>query len=207
MKLAAFVLVALLPSSCTDLLYGRHYDQTDTGELKGRLVVEWVDQDKFIFLPDQQNPLKFTRKNKDVIEPQRMFTDGGSIPAPLRAIKSYSPWGYAPAFIVHDWLFVMKHCKVPGYEKYDLEKAATIMSEVMKTVMENPKYGGPNKLVHYSMYEAVRSKTASEYWDTGTCETPDGARTDAGPASERSFRPMAAPAPTGVARPRFVIEF
>jgi hypothetical protein len=207
MKLAAVVLAGLLPTACTDLFYGRHYDQTDTGELKGKLVVQWIDQDKFIFLPDQKIPLRFTRKNGEVIEPQRMYTDGGTIPPALRVIKSYSPWGYAPAFIVHDWLFVMKHCKVPGYEKYDLDKAATIMAEVMKTVMENPKYGGPNKLVHYSMYEAVRSQTAKDYWDMGTCETPEGARTEAGPADALSFRPMTLPVPSEVAGPQFVIEF
>jgi Protein of unknown function (DUF1353) len=208
MKLTVLALVALLPTSCSDLLYGWHYDATDTGDLKGRLVVEWVDQDKFVFIPDPQNPLTFKRKSdNDVIVPQRMYTDGGSIPAALRAFRSYSPWGYAPAFIIHDWLFVMKECKVPGYEKYDLDKAATIMSEVMKTVMENPKYGGPNKLVHYSMYEAVRSKVAQDYWDHGRCETPEGARTAAGPAAARSFRSMAAPTPSETPRPRFVIEF
>jgi hypothetical protein len=205
--LLALSVVALLPAGCTDWLYGRHYNQTDTGDLKGKLVVEWIDQDKFLFLPDAQNPLVFRRKNNEVIEPQRMFTDGGSIPAALRSIKSYSPWGYAPAFIVHDWLFVMHQCKVPGFENYDLEKAATIMSEVMKTIMENPKYGGPNKLVHLSMYEAVRSPAAQDYWDNGKCDTPAGPKSLAGPATERSARPMAAPAAPGEPRARFVIEF
>jgi hypothetical protein len=203
----ALVVVALSPSGCTDWFYGRHYDATETGELKGKLVVEWIDQDKFLFLPDADNPLVFRRKNNEVIQPRRMYTDGGSIPSALRAIKSYSPWGYAPAFIVHDWLFVMHQCKVPGFENYDLDKAATIMSEVMKTVMENAKYGGPNKLVHYSMYEAVRSKTAQDYWDNGKCDTPGGPKTLAGPESERKTRAMVAPAPSSEPRPRFVIEF
>lgn len=202
----ALAAVALLPTSCSDWLYGRHYDATDTGELKGKLIVEWVDQDQFLFLPDAANPLVFRRKNNEVIEPQRMFTDGGSIPAPLRAIKSYSPWGYAPAFIVHDWLFVMHQCKVPGFENYDLDKAATIMAEVMKTLMENPKYGGPNKLIHYSMYEAVRSPQALEYWDNGSCATPEGAKSEAGPGDARSFRSMPQPVPSAP-RARFVIEF
>jgi hypothetical protein len=203
---------ALLIPSCDDLRSGFFYDRTDTGELKGRLIVEWVDQDKFIFQPDAQDPLTFTRKDKDVLRPGLMYTDGGSVPPVLRALKSYSPWGYAPAFIIHDWLFAMKHCKIPGYEKYDLEKAATIMAEVMKTVMENPKYGGPNKLVHYSMYEGVRSPTAKEWWESGTCDTPSGPKSEAGPAvarpeSARAGRMMARPAPADAARPRFVIQF
>ena len=208
MRLAVVAFIALLPTSCSDLLYGWGYDRTDTGELKGRLVVEWVDQDKFLFIPDAEHPLVFKRKGgTEVIQPQRMFTDGGSVPPALRAIRSYSPWGYAPAFIVHDWLFVMKQCKIAGYENYDLEKAATIMAEVMKTVMENPKYGGPNKLVHYSMYEAVRSKEAQNYWDTGKCDTPEGPKSEAGPESARSFRSMPEPAPPSAPRARFVIEF
>lgn len=204
--LAALIAIVLLPSSCSDWLYGWQYDNTDTGELKGRLVIEWIDQDKFLFIPDASNPLKFIRKDHDVIQPERMFTDGGSIPAPLRAIKSYSPWGYAPAFILHDWLFVMKQCKVPGYENYDFEKTATILAEAMKTVMENPKYGGPNKLVHYSIYEAVRSNVARNYWDNGACDTPEGPKTEAGPRSGRSATPMPAPAGES-ARARVVIEF
>ena len=228
MRLALIGLAAIaLPASCTEFLYGRSYDQTETGQLKGKLVVEWVDQDKFVFTPDPANPLRYTRKNNEVIEPQRMYTDGGTIPPPLRAIKSYSPWGYAPAFIVHDWIFAMKHCKVAGFESYDVDKAATVMAEVLKTLMQDPRYGGPNKLVHYSMYEAVRSQTARDYWNNGSCETPAGAKTaapsdaqrttpntapapggDSAPTS-RSMRPMAVPTPTAAAsaRPKFTIEF
>ncbi len=205
LKIIAATALTLLMPSCTDVISGWLYDRVETGELKGRLIVEWVDQDKFIFIPDQQQPLTFTRKNKDVIRPDRMYTDGGSVPPALRSIKSYSPWGYAPAFIIHDWLFTMKHCRIAGYEAYDLDKAATVMAEVMKTVMENPKYGGPNKLVLYSMYEAVRSSIAKGYWDNGTCDTPSGARSAAGQVrTERSMPSAAAGDPS---RLRFVIEF
>jgi hypothetical protein len=203
---AALLVPAAIPGC--DMFSGWFYDRTEVGTLKGRLVIEWIDQDRFIFLPDAQDPLTFTRKNNEVIRPERMYTDGGTIPTALRAIKSYSPWGYAPAFIVHDWLFVTKHCKVAGYESYDLDKAATVMAEVMKTVMENPKYGGPNKLVHYSMYEAVRSPKAKEYWDSGACDTPSGPRSMSGPAiARRSVRPMESAQPSDPTRQRVVIQF
>lgn len=198
---------AVTLSGCTDWFYGWHYDQTKTGDLKGRLVIEWISQDNFLFIPDTQNPLTFKRSDSEAITPQRMYTDGGSIPPTLRAIKSYSPWGYAPAFIIHDWLFVMKHCKVPGHESLDLETAATIMAEVMKTLMEKPNFGGPNKLVHYSMYEAVRSKAAAEYWNTGTCDTPNGPRTLSGSAGARGSKPMMKAEGMNTTRPRTVIEF
>lgn len=203
--LATAVVAALSLTGCAEILettFGALYDRTDVGELKGRIIVQWIEQDKFEFVPDPADPLIFKRRNGETIQPMRMFTDGGSVPPALRAIKSYSPWGYAPAFIVHDWLFVMKQCNLPGNDQYDVDKAATIMAEAMKTVMENPKFGGPKKLVHYSMYEAVRSRTAHDYWNSGKCDMPAG-RTRAATRG----RAMAPAAPPRTDLPRFVISF
>ena len=208
-KVLAVLVATLFLSGCTDWFFNRFYSKTDTGELKGKIIVEWIDQDRFIFIPDPKKPLTFRRKNNEIIKPGRMYTDGGTIPAALRAVKSYSPWGYAPAFIIHDWLFVMKACHLDGFEKYTLDKAATVLAEVMKTVMENPKFGGPNKLVHYSMYEAVRSKAAKDYWEHGKCNTPTGTRSLRTPSdgATRSMRPKGVQPGGGSKLPRFVIEF
>lgn len=170
---AAFVaMVTIALGGCLDLIYGWHYDQTRAGELKGTLRIQWIEQDKFLYEPDPADPLIFTRADGTVVRPAAMFTDGGSIPQALRVIKAYSPWGYAPAFLIHDWLFAMKQCKYPGYEKLTLEDAANVMSEAMKTLMEKPNFGGANKLVHYTMYQGVLSSTAKDYWDHGACDSP-----------------------------------
>ena len=192
--LAALVLLG----GCSDWTYQR----TATGKLKGTLMVKWLSQDQFVFLPDAQDPLTFTRAGNEVITPKEMFTDGGTIPPALRAIKAYSPWGYAPAFIVHDWLFVMHHCKLPGHENYDLEKAATVMAEAIKTMMEDPKFGGPNKLALYTMYEGVRSQKAREYWDNGSCDTPGGKRSIVPQDEMRAMRDFR----TDTSLPSFVIK-
>lgn len=185
------------------LQYGIAYDKASIGTLKGKLIVEWIDQDTFLFHPDETDPLVFTRGNKEVIQPGPMHTDGGSIPTALRALKSYSPWGYAPAFIVHDWLFVMKHCKLPGYEKLNLDGAASVMGEALKTMMESKKYGDPDKLVHYSMVQAVRSAAAQDYWDKGKCaEAQDKAnKAEAQAKSARAVRAPSAAAPSASATP------
>ena len=162
------LLLSGLLSGCALL----HYEQVKTGELGGKLLVQWIEPDKFILAPDKDKPLTFVRHNKESITPRRMYTDGGSIPRPLWVFRSYSPWGYAPAFIIHDWLFHMKHCKIPGYEKHDVEDAAWIMSEVMKTMMEEPKKGSVDKLTLYSMFGAVRSPIAKNLWHAGKCEQP-----------------------------------
>jgi Protein of unknown function (DUF1353) len=209
-------IVAAAALAAAGYVYMRHtlvYETTAAGTLKGKLQVEWVDQDTFLFIPDPANPLTYTRANKEVVQPGMMRTDFGSVPVALRALKSYSPWGYAPAFLIHDWLFVMKHCKLPGHEKLDLDGAATIMAEALKTMMESKRFGEPNKLVHYSMYEAVRTSTARDYWDKGTCPTAQdkankseqqgrSAGAARAPASE-----SAAPAPAASGVKRYTIEF
>lgn len=168
-SISVIVTIFFLLTGCASY----HYSKVKTGELHGKLVVQWYDYDKFIFVPDQTDPLTFVRHNSTQITPNKMYTDGGSIPRPLWGIRGFSPMGYAPAFIIHDWLFVMHHCKLPGYEAYDLDNSALIMSEVMKTLMEDPKYGEKSEVVLYSMYEAVRSSVAESFWDNGECKIPE----------------------------------
>jgi len=79
--------IVLLTSGCAK----KHYSDVDTGTLKGKLLVEWYDNDKFIFIPDEADPLRFTRQSGVEIQPGKMYTDGGSIPRPLWALKNYSP--------------------------------------------------------------------------------------------------------------------
>ena len=159
----------LLMSGCAS----RHYDRTQPGHLNGKVIVEWRKPNLFAYKPDAKQPLLFVRASGDAIKPDLMFTDGGSIPRAFRVLKNYSPWGYGPAFIVHDWLFHMQNCKVPGYEKYSLEEAATIMSEVMKTMMESPGFDYGSKTTVYLMYEAVQTQPARDAWRDGRCVTPD----------------------------------
>jgi Protein of unknown function (DUF1353) len=163
-NLLIFVAAIVLPG-CASI----HFNDTKSGGLKGKLIVEWIEPDEFIFRPDKNNPLTFTRSNKEVIMPGLMYTDGGSIPRPLWALRSYSPWGYAPAYIVHDWLFHMKHCNLPGNEKYTVEEAARVLSEVMKTLMVKQ---GDDKLTLYATFEAVRSPIAANLWNSETCLEP-----------------------------------
>lgn len=107
-------------SACGVLNFG---DLSDKGRFKGTVLVMWVEENntnsgdgKFVFVPSPGDPLKFIRgadaKNATVrtIEPEMMYTDGGTIPRQIQLFKGFSPWGYAPAYMVHDWLFVARHC-------------------------------------------------------------------------------------------------
>ena len=147
---------------------GADYNKLHTGRLEGKLIVQWLEPDVFLFIPDSSKPLKFIRGNGTVIQPGRMLTDGGSIPRPLWAFRSYSPWGYAPAFIVHDWLFYIKRCKLSDYQAWSLESAADVMAEVMKTMMESGKVEKDPTTVEL-MQTAVNSRFAKKYWESELC--------------------------------------
>jgi hypothetical protein len=154
-----------------DIAVAATYESFKTGKLEGKLIVQWIEPDKFIFLPDRDSPLTFTRSNGEKITPSKMLTDGGSIPRPLWILRNYSPWGYAPAFIVHDWLFTMKYCHVTGYDKFTYLDAADIMAEIMKTMMETKKVE-VDKLTLISMHAAVSSFLAEDEWNNGKCIPP-----------------------------------
>ena len=145
-----------------------NYDDVRPGKLEGRLVVQWMEPDLFLFIPDAQSPLTFTRSDGRTITPGTMKTDGGSIPRPIWILRSYSPWGFAPAFIVHDWLFEMKACKKEGYDKLTLEDSGLVMAEIMKTMIVGKKIDA-GQLAVVSMYEAVVSTPARKHWEQGVC--------------------------------------
>lgn len=173
-KLRMWIVLTAIISSSLIGCATRHYESTVAGELEGDLIVEWRKPNSFVFLPSSENPLRFTRgTNNEVIQPDRMWTDGGSIPRPLWVFKNYSPWGYGPAFIVHDWLFHMQDCELPGYTKYDLETAATIMSEVMKTLIEDPMFDYGDESSMYLMYKAVQTEPARTAWEDRNCAPVD----------------------------------
>jgi len=170
-SLLSMIFFGLLLSGCGA---SHHYKKVETGKLKGTITLKWAKPDLFLFEPDEDDPLTYLRNGESKpIVPGVMFTDGGSIPRPMRAFKNYSPWGYAPAFIVHDWLFVMQHCKVEGYEKFTLDSSALIMSEVMKTMMESPEFKFGDKQTLYLMYLAVKTPLAKKWWESGECKKMD----------------------------------
>lgn len=100
-----------------------------------------------------------------------MYTDGGSIPRFLWGIEGYSPWGYAPAYIIHDWLFEAKHCSYQPDNKYTFQDSVEVMAEGLKAVMEAaPEFR--NYFVFDSVVGAVGSPIARRLWDKGSCEAP-----------------------------------
>lgn len=169
-KVALALFCVSLVSGCAS----KYYSHVKPGKLSGNLIVEWMAPDRFLFIPGSlvngTEPLVFSRDNGTEIQPERFYTDGGSIPRAFWALKNYSPWGYGPAFIVHDWLFHMQDCEISNWKNYDIEEAALVMSEVMKTLMESPEFNYGDKTTVYLMNKAVQSPPAQKAWNDKKCQ-------------------------------------
>lgn len=157
-----------------------NYETTGTGSLSGNLFVMWVGEDKFVFAPDPASPLTYQNAGRK-IRPGIMYTDGGSIPKLAQPLGGFSPWGYAPGYMIHDWIFVGHHCVVDGkndgrfndVKDIEFHESATILAEVIKTLIET-KQVPAHDLAFPAISNAVDSFVARTLWDKqGACEVID----------------------------------
>jgi hypothetical protein len=148
-KLFAFLAAALLTACGPNI-----YDKAEPGEFTGRIYLMWIDDGgdsgsgTFVFVPVPGQELTFKRQNPAAtvkeIKPEMMYTDGGSVPRVAQAFKGFSPWGYAPAYMVHDWLFIARNCitdgtpigREPDIAGMKFEESAEVMAEAIKTLVE-----------------------------------------------------------------------
>jgi hypothetical protein len=138
----------------------KFYSDFPVGAFEGEPYLVWVKPDIFRMEPHRPR-FRFIRSTGEAIEPGRMFTDGGSIPRALWFIKDLSPWTYAPAFLVHDWLFDQHHA---GATDKSFEEVRDIMLEGVRTLMETGVCES-NRLVFDLIYSGIDSFVARRIWD------------------------------------------
>ncbi|MFV2058353.1 MAG: hypothetical protein ACC707_17945, partial [Thiohalomonadales bacterium] len=167
MRIYLLLILSIVISGCANT----EYRETNKAELKGSLDVRWIENDYFLFLPNSDDPFTLVREDGTSINPGPMYTDGGSIPRFLWGVKGFSPWGYAPAYIIHDWVFVAHHCDYEPDKKYSFNDSVTLLKESLKAVMEkNDEYR--NYFVFNSMSAGANSNIAKSLWEKGVCKTP-----------------------------------
>lgn len=184
LTLVAFIFL----SGCGSLDYA---NVSENGELDGRLFVMWVGEGspnsgdgKFVFVPNPTDPLRFTRRDSEnrlvglTIQPGLMYTDGGSIPRIATVFNGFSPWGYAPAYMVHDWLFIANHCVVDGMatdEQMKIEgmmfnESAVVIAEVIKALQTSGQVA-PNDIAASTISSAVAGPISRRLWQrNGACK-------------------------------------
>jgi hypothetical protein len=177
-------------AASTALLYGCvsvDYDNAQVGAFSGSLLVMWLHEGgssgdgEFLYVPSPQAPLTFVRETapgvRQTIRPEMMYTDGGSIPSIGKVFKGFSPWGYAPAYMVHDWLFVARHCNRDGTPTPEearvadmtFEESAQIMAESIKTLVSAGRVA-PNDVAAHVIPGAVGGPVARAAWNRdGAC--------------------------------------
>ena len=144
-RLTIAILVLCSLSSCAGT---RFYSTVEGhGKLRGRPCIEWVKPDRFVYDQHKNGSFAFVRPNGEIIQPGSIETDGGSIPRFLWMQKGFSPWTYAPAYLIHDWMYEAHRRKVPAGRGangtplyYSKEQADWIMAEVIKCQMESKAY-------------------------------------------------------------------
>ena len=144
-----------------DDLIAADYGATPVGSFENadRIHLRWDRPDWFEYLPDPAAPFSFTRASGEVIAPERMLTDGGSVPRWFWAKEGLSPWGHVPAFLVHDWEFDRRHA---GAEK-SFEAVRNTIAEALKTLMETgvtPRSEAAFRMI----YAGVSSWIAKKLW-------------------------------------------
>lgn len=163
------------------------YDALVPGSFSGSVFVMWVGEGNssgdgnFLFVPDPQDPLIFHRQDGSsagaVIQPGMMYTDGGSIPKIAQVFNGLSPWGYAPAYMVHDWIFVARHCILDGdpdpryapIRPISFEDSARILGEAIRALVAEKRVQR-NDVAGTAITAAVDSIVARNLWDTkGAC--------------------------------------
>jgi hypothetical protein len=169
-------------------------DPKDPGRVSGYLMVFWDGYDNFIYYPYYADPLTYTlpkglaqRAGYDTIRPGAMFTDGGSIPQAVRNWTGLSPWGYGPAYIVHDWLFIARHCNKTGQtgrfderdrkearkvESVDFQLSADVLAAVIQALVAQDKVP-KHDFAPKAIYTAVDSGIARNLWNS---DDPDGCK-------------------------------
>jgi hypothetical protein len=156
------LLTAVFAAGCASFTtYGK-------GILRGHVLIRWDSQDKFIFIPDAKNPFSFRpsffRGNDDIV-PGLMYTDGGSVPQVLWGIPGLSPWALGPAYIIHDWIFLVHRCNLPAppeVKAITFQQSAQILAEVGKALVDADLIKD-NKLEE--IVWAVRTKYAESLWN------------------------------------------
>ncbi|TIO09591.1 hypothetical protein [Mesorhizobium sp.] len=199
-------------------------DLKDSGKISGNLMIFWVGEDRFVYYPYNGDPLTYHLPEKlrqdlsvSTIRPGLHYTDGGSIPPLVRGLAGLSPWGYGPAYIVHDWLFAAHHCLFTGQPgaldprdedeaktvsrvtfKQSADLLAGVISALIKQNVVPKREAAPS-----AIYTAVDSVVAKNLWDKTdpkscdpvTKEDLDRIRrsTEKGIASVQVLRPGAVP--------------
>ncbi len=153
------------------------WDEYATGRFENidRIALDWLpgpaaDAALLAYRPDPGAPFAFIDSTGHRIAPGPFLTDGGSVPHFAISVSGITRWGYLPAFLIHDWEFVLKHCgQIPVHRSRELADRALL--EALKTMMTQGLV--PESKRHFWAIKAALGEFSDKYWDADTpCSLP-----------------------------------
>lgn len=193
---AVCVFVALYLAGCTPV----DYAAVTRGEFQGAALVVWVGpansskvgDGKFLYVPLGDDALVFKRdqannpsEGSEIIKPEAFYTDGGSIPRAVQSARGFNAWGYGPAYVIHDWLFVARKClnddardgtslatdEMRKLVNMSFQESANILMETVKALLQDYDVSA-NETVPGPVFGAFTSGPVSrKSWrETGACK-------------------------------------
>ena len=125
----------------------------------GPNTASFLGDGEFLYVPVKGRELTFVRSDaanpsggSKTIQPRAFYTDGGSVPRLVQAAEGFNAWGYGPAYIIHDWIFVAKKClndaNLPNHDQYlndeilkvsemEFRESVSVMGETIKTLVRD----------------------------------------------------------------------
>lgn len=143
---------------------------TGTFENVENISLRWVSGDSaklrlLEYTPDPAAPFAFITSNGRRIAPGQFLTDGGTVPDLATLVSGIDRYGYLPAYLVHDWEYVLHHCNQLPPEVTQ-EEADRALLEALKTMMTCGLISESRK--DFWAIETALANFAARYWEADT---------------------------------------
>lgn len=172
------------------------FDAAPVGRFEGSALVVWVGpgdtstlgDGEFVYVPRPGQELTFFRgegapasEGNEVIAPGAFYTDGGSVPRAVHWVQGFNAWAFGPAYIVHDWLFVVRKCinaKDPwgldsAIVNMDFQESADVMAETIKTVTTQYRLDASTGDAGRVIAPITAGPVSAQLWNDDTCANPE----------------------------------
>jgi len=148
------------------------WDDFQTGRFENveNISLRWISGDSakarlLEYTPDPAAPFAFTTSDGRKIAPGRFLTDGGTIPDFATVVSGIDRYAYLPAYLIHDWDYVLHHCdQLPP--EVTQEKADRALLEALKTMMTGGLISESRR--DFWAIETALSNFAARYWEADT---------------------------------------
>lgn len=101
------------------------------GTFSGRYCLRPISYRTYEYTPDEAAPFAFTTSLGWRIQPERMETDGATIPRLFWSLPGFDPMDWIDGAVIHDWLY---ECNHRGLSSVTFSQANAVLAECLQTL-------------------------------------------------------------------------